>query len=51
MASMKIIIPIQKPRNPLVVHTRSRKGGAHSQGNVRQQQERSLRRDLANFKF
>jgi hypothetical protein len=45
---MKITVPLQKPRNHLAAHARSRKGGAHSQGNVRQQQQRSLRRELTN---
>ena len=35
----KIIVPIQKPRNPLVALTRVRKSGAH------QQNRRTNRRD------
>ena len=43
---MKIVIPNLKPRNPLVVMTKFRRSGAHSTGNRRQQEQRSVQRDL-----
>lgn len=45
-ATMKIVVKVQKPRNPLVALCHSRKAGAHKTGNERQRQARELRQRL-----
>ena len=42
----KIIVPIVKPRNPLVAAVKFRKGGKHKTGDRRQAAKRELRKEL-----
>lgn len=47
---MKIVLPNQKPRNPLVKYARLRRAGLHAVPNERQSAKKEIRNEIKTFK-